>query len=76
MRSLTGAPLITAVRTDTHVPTMTPTPMPMSCSPPMAPMNPGLVCDGLCRDIINDPQNCGGCNIVCNSYCVGGMCGP
>ncbi|KAM7201230.1 hypothetical protein V8F20_004976 [Naviculisporaceae sp. PSN 640] len=36
----------------------------------------GLVsCDGTCIDIANDPANCGGCGIVCDSgTCTNGAC--
>jgi hypothetical protein len=36
------------------------------------------VCDGVCVDTLNDNENCGGCNIVCNpnegEFCIGGEC--
>jgi hypothetical protein len=37
---------------------------------------PGECCaDGSCADIARDPQNCGGCGLVCaTGSCVGGLC--
>ncbi len=34
----------------------------------------GINCDGKCIDTSVDPENCGGCGIVCNGDCVGGTC--
>ncbi|HEX8795544.1 MAG TPA: hypothetical protein VF765_31560 [Polyangiaceae bacterium] len=31
-------------------------------------------CGGMCVDTGNDPQNCGGCGIVCNTTCANGVC--
>ena len=31
-------------------------------------------CGGKCVDTGNDPQNCGGCGVVCNTPCVAGVC--
>ena len=31
-------------------------------------------CGGKCVDTGNDPQNCGGCGVVCNTQCVAGVC--
>ena len=34
-------------------------------------------CDGACTRVVDDPDNCGGCGIVCegDDPCVGGTCG-
>lgn len=38
-------------------------------------LQPNLVCDGICTDVINDSSNCGGCGKVCPSNsCVSGAC--
>jgi hypothetical protein len=31
-------------------------------------------CKGSCVDTQTDPNNCGGCGIVCNTQCTGGIC--
>jgi len=31
-------------------------------------------CNGQCVDTSTDPNNCGGCNVVCNTQCTGGTC--
>jgi hypothetical protein len=35
-----------------------------------------VLCNGLCRDVTTDEQNCGGCGIGCTAYqvCSGGRC--
>ncbi len=35
-------------------------------------------CDGLCADVANDPNNCGGCGNICppGESCIMGMCSP
>lgn len=32
------------------------------------------VCDRRCVDTLSDPAHCGGCGIVCEGACVGGVC--
>jgi hypothetical protein len=40
------------------------------CSPPI------IQCSGACVNASNDPLNCGGCGIVCNSgQCINSSCG-
>jgi hypothetical protein len=42
---------------------------------PVAACDGGLTsCKGKCVDTGNDPQNCGGCGVVCNTQCVAGVC--
>jgi hypothetical protein len=31
-------------------------------------------CGGACVDTSTDPMNCGGCGVVCNTTCTGGVC--
>ncbi len=31
-------------------------------------------CGGKCVDTSTDPQNCGGCGVVCNTQCTAGVC--
>jgi hypothetical protein len=33
-----------------------------------------IPCGGACVDPSNDPQNCGGCGIPCNTTCTNGVC--
>ncbi|MCB9602988.1 MAG: hypothetical protein H6722_26735 [Sandaracinus sp.] len=32
------------------------------------------LCDGRCVDLLSDPENCGGCGVVCLGACVEGVC--
>lgn len=70
LRSLTGAPIVSAVRADTHAGSM----MATSCTAPDG--NPGEVCTNGCKDLVTDPANCGACGNTCmtGSYCMGAMC--
>jgi cytochrome c peroxidase len=36
--------------------------------------NPGLVCSDGCKDVANDPSNCGACGHACTGACMGGTC--
>ena len=38
----------------------------------------GVMCGGVCTNIVTDPANCGDCGIVCGagSSCVGADCWP
>ena len=43
---------------------------------------PGLgICEGVCHDLLNDPERCGGCDVSCpqaanaSPICIGGECG-
>ncbi|HEY5946405.1 MAG TPA: cytochrome c peroxidase, partial [Kofleriaceae bacterium] len=69
LRTLTGKPIPTELRKDTHAA--------QACSVPNS-TNQGLVCDGACRDVVNDPMYCGNCTTKCatGGYCMGGVCGP
>ncbi len=33
-----------------------------------------MACGQQCVDTSTDTQNCGGCGVVCNTQCVGGVC--
>jgi cytochrome c peroxidase len=74
MRTLTGKPVVTGLRRDTHS-TRAPTADRLVCQVPNS-ANQGLVCNGVCKDVVNDRLNCGECGNVCTTYCMAGMCGP
>ena len=37
----------------------------------------GTICDGVCISTAGDPDNCGGCGVICSDaeVCLGGQCG-